>query len=732
MERIPLQAVTPWTRLSRVLMPDYCARAALYGWIVVPLGALVLLHAAWTVSSLPGPALLQVLACLLLAMVGGSFPILIPRTRLSVALGEFFTVLLLFLHGPAAAVLAAAAEAATVSARHSPRWTSHLGAPAMAALSMAAAGHLITAALGWLAAGSTLPAATLVGAALWFAVLHFLCNTLVVAVLPSLRRGERPPLGAITGSLGFVLAVTALNACGAAWLVGTFHHNAFFVMLAATPALALVLTWLRGYLGQQEAARAFSEAEAERAQREAEITARHLQEMHRIAFHDALTGLPNRRRLLEELGSTIELCRSDARAGYGLMFLDFDRFKLINDTLGHAAGDAFLVQVSQRLVSQVREEDLVARMGGDEFAILLRRKLPYEAVHDLAQRIQEVVCQPYLVSGTELTSSASIGITTSERGYTQPDDALRDADIAMYRAKAAGKARHVLFDARMHDEVARRMRLEGELRRALAEEELQVAYQPVRALRDGELLGFEALVRWSHPEFGPVRPDEFVPIAEEAGLATSLTDFVLASACRQLRQWQARSPRWEGLVMHVNLSDRDLAQRGLAERVSAVLLRTGLRPRGLVLELTEGIIMRRIGSERATLLELRGLGVKLAIDDFGIGYSSLGQLSALPIDSLKIDRTFIAGLGTVAGAAEIVRTVLQLARSLGRSAVAEGVETPAQLAWLKEAGCDAVQGNLLDVALAPQAVDALLESLEPRPRPGSPAQPGETLGLAVH
>ena len=730
-ERIVLQAAMPWTRLNQALMPDYNRRAATYWWTVLCGGAVVLAYCAVMVAALPAPALLQVATCVVLAALGGSFPIVIPRTKLSVALGEFFTVLLLFLHGPEAAVLSAAAEAAMASIRTSRRWTSRLGSPATAALSMAVTGHLAWAALAWLGAASAPSAAALVGVAAWFALLQFLLGASLTALLLRLKRGEWLRWSDLTGSLGFLPALSTASACAAAALAATFPESAFVVMLTVTPALALVLAGLRGFLGHQEAARALSEAEAEGAKREAEITVRHLGEMHRIAFHDALTGLPNRRMLLADLGRMVERCRSDARQGYGLMFLDFDRFKLINDTLGHAAGDAFLVQVSQRLVAQVREEDLVARLGGDEFAILLRRRLTPEALHDLAHRIQHIVCQPYEVAGTELTSSASIGITTSERGYEVADDVLRDADIAMYRAKAAGKARHVIFDARMHAELARRMRVEGELRRTLAEGELQVAYQPIRALRDGSLIGFEALARWTHPELGTVHPVEFVPIAEEAGLATALTDFVLARASQQLCQWQSRSPRWERLVMHVNISDRDLAQRGLAERVSAVLLRSGLRPHCLVLELTEGIIMRRIGSERAALEELRGLGVKLAIDDFGIGYSSLGQLSSLPIDSLKIDRTFINGLGTEPAAAEIVRTVLQLARSLGRVAVAEGVETPAQLAWLKASGCDAVQGHLLDRALSVQAVGALLEGLEGSQPQGQP-ESGEAARLAVH
>lgn len=707
-----MESPAPWARLHRALMPDYNLRATVYWWTVVPLGLAAVGHGLWSVASIPGHEALQVLVCVLLATLAGAFPVTIPRTKTSFALGEVFTFLLLFLYGPGPAALAAAAEVAAASYRTSRRWTSRIGSPALGALSMMVTGTLLEAALGHFKHAGPLQVDVLVVAALWFALAHFVLNTVLIGALPRLKRGEWLHWRDITGSFGFTLVVSVASAVGAAWLAETFRENTFIVLLTVTPALALVLAVLRGYIGRQEAVRALSEAEAQAARREAEITARHLDEMHRIAFHDALTGLPNRRMLLDELQRAVERFKAGDSPGYGLMFLDFDRFKLINDTLGHAAGDAFLVQVSRRLVDQVHEEDMVARLGGDEFAILLRRSSLLADIHDLANRIQQAVCRPYHVAGTELRSSASIGITTSERDYAVPDDVLRDADIAMYRAKATGKARHVIFDADMHAELARRMRLESELRRALNDGQLQLAYQPIYRLADRQLLGFEALARWTHPELGVVHPQEFVPIAEECGLAISLTDYVMARACRQLHAWQGRGPRWAALGMQLNLTDKDIAQRGLPDRVRNVLRQSDIRACHLTLELTESIIMRRIASERPTLLELRSLGVKLAIDDFGIGYSSFGQLSALPFDSLKVDRSFVAGLGTEEGATEIVRTILQLGQSLGRATVAEAVETTAQLQWLSEAGCHAVQGNLLTRPMTAEAIDALLDSLD--------------------
>ena len=442
-------------------------------------------------------------------------------------------------------------------------------------------------------------------------------------------------------------------------------------------------------------------------------------QLSHIAFHDGLTGLPNRGRFHALLVQALAAAKADPAQHFGVMFFDFDRFKLINDSMGHSAGDEFLIHVSRRLQDHVRPGDVVARLGGDEFAVLVHRVSAAECVTHLAERLQQALGQPLKVAGVSVTTSASIGITFSVLGYDTPEDMLRDADIAMYRAKAAGKARYEVFDAELHSEVADRLGLEADLRQALADNTLEVAYQPLFNLRTGMLRGFEALARWNHPIRGAIHPSGFIPIAEETALITELTDLVLAQACRQLRTWQLRDESLRGLRMQVNISSNDLAHSALAERVGRVLRETRIEPHLLTLELTENILMQRVEGVMPTLEALRRIGVGLAIDDFGTGYSSLSYLSSLPIDSLKIDRSFVNGMRVGSKNAEIVRTIVSLGASLGKSVVAEGIETQSQLDQLQDLGCENGQGYHLSRPLSPDEVERLLDSVIVEPHYGS-------------
>ena len=444
-----------------------------------------------------------------------------------------------------------------------------------------------------------------------------------------------------------------------------------------------------------------------------DITARRQAEadLHHIAFHDALTGLPNRRRFHEHLVQALNRVGANPQRHFGLMFLDFDRFKLINDSLGHAAGDEFLVQVARRIRSHVRPTDIVARLGGDEFAILAEDLDCERYAVTLAERLLEVLRQPIQIAGTDITTSASIGITFSGMGYATPAEMLRDADTAMYKAKAGGKARYALFDTGLHTEVSHRLRLEGDLRRALAAGQLSVAYQPLFDLSSKRVTGFEALARWEHPELGTISPTAFIPVAEDAGLMVGLTDFVLRSACNQLRQWQLRHREFADLGMHVNVSGNDIAHAAFVTRVITAVTEAQLQPQHLSLELTENILMERLEAALPKLTELRRLGVGLSVDDFGTGYSSLRHLSSLPVNSLKIDRAFVADLQRGSNEAAVVRAIVLLGNSLGKTIIAEGIETSAQMEQLLQMGCTAGQGFHLSRPLAPALIDQLLDGM---------------------
>jgi EAL domain-containing protein (putative c-di-GMP-specific phosphodiesterase class I) len=347
----------------------------------------------------------------------------------------------------------------------------------------------------------------------------------------------------------------------------------------------------------------------------------------------------------------------------------------------------------------------------------------------------DVLRQPFMVANTELMTSASIGITFSALGYSSAEDVLRDADTAMYKAKGAGKARYALFDASLHTEVANRLRMEGDLRRAVDEGRLTVAYQPVWALvgtQPGRLVGFEALVRWKHPQDGSISPSAFLPIAEEAGLMLKLTDFVMHCACRQLRVWQSADPAWANLTLNVNVSGHDISHPTLLARVTRAVIESHIKPATLCLELTENILMSRLEAALPMLTKLRGMGVTLAIDDFGTGYSSLSHLSTLPIDCLKIDRSFVTRLEAGTDGAAVVRSIISLGRSLGKTVVAEGIETEVQFQQLQDMGCALGQGYFMARPQSASGISALLQTLLPTTALTGDGRSQDEPALTVH
>ena len=407
------------------------------------------------------------------------------------------------------------------------------------------------------------------------------------------------------------------------------------------------------------------------------------------AIHDVLTGLPNRALFTDLLARSLGRAKRRDDYLFAILFLDVDRFKMINDSLGHMTGDQLLISIARRLEGCLRPGDTVARLGGDEFTILLEDIHEVQDATIVAERIHQSLAQPFTIGGQEVFTSVSIGIALSATGYNRPEELLRDADTAMYRAKAAGKSTHEIFDQGMHSRAVAQLQLETNLRRALERQEFRLFYQPTVSLRTGRLTGFEALLRWQHPERGLVFPSEFISHVEETGLILPIGKWVLEEACKQLQVWQKQFQ--PSLTISVNLSGKQFSQSDLVQDISLILEQTEIKPNTLMLEITESTIMERPESITHTLERLRHLGVQLHIDDFGTGYSSLSYLHRFPINALKIDHSFVTRMG-IDENLEIVRTIMNLARNLGMDVIAEGVENKEQVAQLKALQCDYAQG----------------------------------------
>jgi diguanylate cyclase (GGDEF)-like protein/PAS domain S-box-containing protein len=465
-----------------------------------------------------------------------------------------------------------------------------------------------------------------------------------------------------------------------------------------------VLAWLYNPQPALGTVHLFGEDVTERKQSDARL-------LH-DAMHDALTGLPNRPFFMQRLAAALVRHRRGETPPPAVLFLDLDRFKVVNDSLGHHVGDELLVAVSGRLKGCLRETDTVARFGGDEFAVLLEELEDSAHAVMVAERIAAAVAAPVNLSGYEVFTAASIGIALGEAGHDRPEYLLRNADMAMYRAKGAGGARCEVFDRAMHARALARLQMETDLRRALARGEFVLHYQPIVALATGRMVGVEALCRWRHPEQGMIPPSDFIGTAEETGIIVPLGEWVLEEACQRLAEWRLEFEHAR-IAMSVNLSARQFAHPGLVGHIRRTLADTGLDARHLKLELTESVLMEGGGTAAAMLQQLQALGIDLQLDDFGTGYSSLAYLHRFPIGALKIDRSFVSRMHPENATAQLVRTIAGMAKGLDLAVTAEGVETPAQLAQVRDIGCDFAQGFLLSPPLTEVEMRALLAS-DPR------------------
>ncbi len=435
------------------------------------------------------------------------------------------------------------------------------------------------------------------------------------------------------------------------------------------------------------------------------------EQLEHNAFHDALTGLPNRYFFMERLSLAIDRVQGSDSYGFAVLFLDLDRFKVINDSLGHLVGDQLLSAIAQKIQGTLRKIDVIARFGGDEFVILLEEVQDISAPIRYIERLFQTLQTPLTVAGHTVYISTSAGIVLGTQDYTQASDLLRDADLAMYRAKAKGKAKYEVFDLEMHRQAVNRLHLENDLHRAFQQAEFCLYYQPIITLSTGNIVGFEALMRWQHPSWGLTTPGKFISVAEEMGLITKLDIWALKTACQQLAQWQSLSEGFSELKVNVNLSSQDLTGSNLIGEVDSILAETGLEGQYLTLEITESMLLNDVESTIALLEALKTRGVKISIDDFGTGYSSLSYLHRLPVDSFKVDRCFVHQMQEGKKNYQIVKTIMALSQQLGISAIAEGIETESEKRELQRLGYHLGQGYLFSHPLSIEEMTRKLQAL---------------------
>ena len=706
-----------------------------YRGLVVLGGIASIAYGAWRMP-LPQLDVRFLLLALVTMIVSSRFAVKVPRANTNVTVSDTFIFLALLVYGGFAGIFLAAAEGLFSGIRISKTAAIVAFNSAMMACSTLLTVLVVEFFFGPIASLRFNEWHHFIPAVGTMALAQYFINTGFSAIGVALKAGGSifrtwqkhylwTSITYISGS-----AVAAITA-------NSFERAGFAILIVATPVISIVYFTYHKYLDEikasaeqaEQAERERAEAEsaraeaersrAEQAERHVEELNRHIAEQERIsaqlqeskdhfrhaAFHDGLTHLPNRALFAENLKFVIERTKQHEDYQFAVLFLDLDRFKNVNDSLGHSIGDQLLIAMARRLEHCIRDTDMVARLGGDEFAILLDGISNSGDATNMARRIQEKLESPFNLSGHEVFTTTSIGIALSSTGYDHPEAILRDADTAMYRAKAQGKACYELFDKGMHARAVYLLQMENDLRRALDREEFRVHYQPIVLLETGQLAGFEALIRWEHPERGFVSPGDFISLAEDTGLIVPLGMWVLNQACQQIAKWQWQSHTNRQLFMSVNISSKQLAQSALVNQIREILHQTHVEPRHLKLEITESAVMENAETAVQLLRRLKALGVQLSIDDFGTGYSSLGYLHRFPVDTLKIDRSFIGRIGEAAENIEIVRTIISLAENMGMEVVAEGVETLAQFSQLRALNCQYGQGYLFSRPVEASSID---------------------------
>jgi diguanylate cyclase (GGDEF)-like protein len=705
---------------------------------VIGLGALVLSLAA---MHFPASAYTWGYASLLAfgVFISPRMTLTLPRSKFAVSFSDALIFIAFLLYGGESAILLATAETAA-NCYYLKRSGFHWGRRMIAAnvsINILATGatYLVWIALPHLAGYSfshdkTQHLISLLGV---LAFTQFAVSSSLAAVFHALK--DNAPLWSTWKNHCFASSMTQIAGAGlAAIVVKVVNYGDVVTAMIAFVAMAVAFLNYRRSIAEindafgqvQRAEREKAETERER-RREAERHASQLavtlekeeranealrkseSDLQHAALHDSLTGLANRKKLGDVLRSLIERSKADPTAHFQVLFLDIRRFKDINDSLGHSIGDRVLSIAAKRFRRILQAGDTVARIGGDEFAIVLNDISSASKAKKVAYRIQKNLTQPFSLSGNRITIELNIGIAPSDAEYDTPEEILRDADIAMHFAKERD-GEPAIFSREMRSRFLERVRYENDLRHAVERRELLLHYQPIIGLADGKLIGFEALLRWQHSEFGLIPPNKFIPIAEQSGLIQPITVWILNETCRQLQEWRAISAEYSDLLVSVNISGKHLSNEDLLHDVEAALRSTGLPADALKLEITESTAMENAEHTINMLLKLKQIGVKLSIDDFGTGYSSLSYLHRLPFDTLKIDRSFVNRVGENGEQSEILQTIISLAKNLKMRVIAEGIETAPQLAVLRNLGCDYGQGYLMARPKGKEETENLLYS----------------------
>jgi diguanylate cyclase (GGDEF)-like protein len=564
-------------------------------------------------------------------------------------------------------------------------------------------------------------------------IVQFLISSILVSIVYSLK--SETNIFSVWKSCYFnCLAIYIVSAVVAGLIVKAITQIDFVLFFAAIGVVSVFFMTYKYYIEdvRETAAKAeSSEREKAEVERErAEQAEKHIEELeHYIAeqsrisqalreskerfrhsaFHDPLTDLPNRSYFSQEVKFMLEKTKIMYGFNFAILFLDMNRFKNVNDSLGHSMGDRLIINVAKRLKTILRKGDMVSRFSGDEFAILLNNVKDNEEVCRYAEMIQKRIATPFTINGKQIFTSVSIGIVVGNSNYEDSQDLLRDADIAMYKAKEKGDP-FMLFDPTMHSQTVKLLQLETDLRYAIAREEFCVYYQPIIDLQTMKIKGFEALMRWNHPERGLVAPYEFIPICEDTGMIIPMTIWILKTSCMQVKEWQNANPINKDLIISVNLSGKHFSHQNLVEQIWTVLTETDFNPQHLKLEITESAVMENAENAISVLKELKELGIQLSIDDFGTGYSSLSYLHKFPIDTLKIDRSFVNSMTEGAENGEFVQTIMTLAHTLGLAVIAEGIETINQFHQLRILDCEYGQGFLFSRPVPKEDIDKLLDN----------------------